>query len=427
MESTNGGAFAGEFVDTPSSQCELNDQILTPAMLSTLPRLDRFILETACEYGGLCPCDVIVGDDPDGVLTDAVLTHMGTYQSVNLYVASRDRYQAAYALLAAAERGLQERVIVAGVDGPLYLPDFFDEHPVEADFVLTHLPKSLEELEYLARSVAGKLSRRRMLAGEIPTMTFIGGGNTKHMTRRQNEVLAGVARSVHATRGSGKFRCLVAKHPAEQVRRYRPPRTETEAGTIWGIGGVFGGASEDHGGRMLTGAAIRLLRGWVTGDDADASPPAPLHVLDLGCGNGQVSLGVLHALRDHLGSPENPALHVTATDVAADAVVSAQRTLKPYDAHATVTWGDAAKALPGESVDVVLLNPPFHEGAAVDASLADNLVAAAARVLRPGGVLLLVHNSHLRYRPLVGRTFGGPSALTEVARDRRFTVLRAQK
>ena len=75
-------------------------------------------------------------------------------------------------------------------------------------------------------------------------------------------------------------------------------------------------------------------------------------------------------------------------------------------------------------VDLVVLNPPFHDGTAVDATLVQDLLDAAARVLRPGGELWLVHNSSLRYRAELARRIG---SVRERARDRRFTVLSARR
>src|SRR5699024_12851282 len=70
----------------------------------------------------------------------------------------------------------------------------------------------------------------------------------------------------------------------------------------------------------------------------------------------------------------------------------------------------------------VLRNPPFHDGTVVDATLVQGLLDAAARVLRLGGQLWFVHNSHLRYRAELTRRFGD---VRQRARDRRFTVLSA--
>jgi 16S rRNA (guanine1207-N2)-methyltransferase len=67
----------------------------------------------------------------------------------------------------------------------------------------------------------------------------------------------------------------------------------------------------------------------------------------------------------------------------------------------------------------VLLNPPFHVGAAVHDGVARTLFVEAARVLKNGGELWTVSNSHLRYRPTLERVVG---STRQVSRDPKFTV-----
>jgi 16S rRNA (guanine1207-N2)-methyltransferase len=83
---------------------------------------------------------------------------------------------------------------------------------------------------------------------------------------------------------------------------------------------------------------------------------------------------------------------------------------------------DALEAVPDGWAELILLNPPFHSGAAVHAGVAHRLIRACRRALAPGGELRIVFNSHLQYRPLVEREIG-PSR--QIARDRTFTVLSA--
>lgn len=234
------------------------------------------------------------------------------------------------------------------------------------------MPKSLGRLDYLARSIAG--------AG-FDQVTMVLGANNKHLARSMNTVLGESFTDVAASLGRGKFRCLVASGPK--------PVTYTPASSreLVAIGGVFSGTKPDLGGELLR-----------------ASLPASLgRYLDLGCGNGSVSRGLQGA--------------VMATDSDADAVLSA----RAIGLH--VTWDDAGSALADSSFDTIALNPPFHDGTTVDATLVQHLLDAAARLLAPGGSLYLVHNSHLRYRAEVERRF---DAVEEVARDARYTVLRAR-
>ena len=71
------------------------------------------------------------------------------------------------------------------------------------------------------------------------------------------------------------------------------------------------------------------------------------------------------------------------------------------------------------SADLVVLNPPFHSGAAVHPGVSTALFEGAARVLRPGGELWSVWNSHLAYRPTLERIVG---PTRQILRTPKFTV-----
>jgi 16S rRNA (guanine1207-N2)-methyltransferase len=85
----------------------------------------------------------------------------------------------------------------------------------------------------------------------------------------------------------------------------------------------------------------------------------------------------------------------------------------------SVVRDDGLSLQPDQSADLVVLNPPFHVGATVHSGLAAKLFRDAARVLRPGGELWTVYNSHLSYRPTLQRVVG---RTLEVVRNDKFTV-----
>ena len=66
-----------------------------------------------------------------------------------------------------------------------------------------------------------------------------------------------------------------------------------------------------------------------------------------------------------------------------------------------------------------MLNPPFHIGAVVHTGPAHRMFSDAARVLRPGGELWTVFNSHLGYRQALARIVG-PTEL--VTHNQKFMV-----
>jgi len=115
-----------------------------------------------------------------------------------------------------------------------------------------------------------------------------------------------------------------------------------------------------------------------------------------------------------------PALQVLATDVSAGAVASTTATIAANGlTNVTVLRDDALSTQPDDCTDLVVLNPPFHDGTKLDTVTASKLFAAASRVLRPGGQLVTVYNSHLGHRAELDRIVG---ATRQLSRTTKFTV-----
>jgi 16S rRNA (guanine1207-N2)-methyltransferase len=67
-------------------------------------------------------------------------------------------------------------------------------------------------------------------------------------------------------------------------------------------------------------------------------------------------------------------------------------------------WFDVRKPLQKE-FDVILTNPPFHQGRADEPELGQQFIETAALALRPGGRLLMVANQHLPYEGILKQRF----------------------
>lgn len=87
-------------------------------------------------------------------------------------------------------------------------------------------------------------------------------------------------------------------------------------------------------------------------------------------------------------------------------------------------WHDVAGGLPQAGYDVVVSNPPFHQGRADDPDLGRAFIAAAAKALRPGGRFWLVANRHLAYERALA---GGFAGVREVVEAEGFKVIEAVK
>lgn len=143
-----------------------------------------------------------------------------------------------------------------------------------------------------------------------------------------------------------------------------------------------------------------------------AAPLAPgARACDLGCGGGALGMALLAR-----GAPS-----CAFVDENLLALAAARRNLQVNGLlpRAALFAVDATAGVPGGPHDLVVCNPPFHDGPATDRGLGRALVRAAWAALAPGGRLLVVAHRFLRYEAEV------PS-LTEVAGDRSFRVLAAQ-
>ncbi len=156
----------------------------------------------------------------------------------------------------------------------------------------------------------------------------------------------------------------------------------------------------------------RLLMPHVCQSASDL--PEDARVLDLACGNGVLGLAALAA---------NPALDMTFTDVSSQAIASVTRLLgqNALTDNAHLHFADGIPTDAG-LFDLILLNPPFHEGGVVGDQIALRLFDQASRHLKPGGRLLIVGNRHLGYHRSLRRFF---PIVSQLDANPKFVVLTA--
>ncbi|MCK2023253.1 methyltransferase [Microbacterium sp. kSW2-24] len=358
-------------------------------------------LALAVERGVAGPEVAVIGDEYGAItlaLTDAGLRGIRVHHD-----------------LATGRRALDRNAADLGIDG--FVAHELDRSLLDgARLVLLQLPKALAELEEIADAVA------RWAA---PDAVLVAGGRVKHMTIAQNEVIGRSFGIVQAQRAERKSRLVIASDPKEvPVARPFPVMATHDGLTLVAHGGAFAGAKLDIGTRVLLdvlrGGALRLASRSLSEERSDETkgaqePTKGAQVLDLGCGTGALAVSYARA---------HPDARVIATDRSAAAVASARATVVANGVadRVTVTHDDAASEVPTASVDVVLLNPPFHLGASVHTGAATRLFEASARVLRPGGELFTVFNSSLGYRAELTRLIGPTEQLH---RTPKFTVTRS--
>lgn len=322
--------------------------------------VSAIVLAEAGDLGAV----VLVIDDQQGVLSRAALDR-----------GSR--------VLAACDDVREEQALPAGVK-PVDLtaePDLG-----EVSTVLWRLPKAVGAVEDVAEVLALRCR---------DDVQVFGGARVKHLVPAMNDALRRSFGEVSASRGHSKSRVLRASRPHATARTYPRLSRNVELGlTIAGHGGVFSAGRLDAGTRLL----LRALR---------HERPMGGRALDLGCGTG-----VIAATLATLG------WDVVATDVSATAIASTRRTAAENSLDLTAIRVDGIPPAI-DSLDLVVCNPPFHVRAAKDSAATFELIEAAGRALRPGGVLWMVYNAHLPYLPA---TFDHVGPTRVVVRDRMYVV-----
>ena len=261
------------------------------------------------------------------------------------------------------------------------------------------------------------------------------------ITKHKQENLANLARAWMALRPGGHLICVggndvgissvekafkgvfdqpasLSKHHCKVLRGLRGNRMPeilsdwAEAGRLqivpslacWSQPGIYNWNKIDAGSALLTQALPDDLYG---------------RAADLGAGWGYLSQQLLQRCQ-----------RITSIDLFEAeglALNAAKANLKPLAAAAAATalrfhWHDVAQGLPPAAFDLVVMNPPFHDGKAVDIELGRAFITSAAQALVPGGRLFMVANRQLPYEETLNTAFSAQTMLHENA---TYTVLSA--
>jgi 16S rRNA (guanine1207-N2)-methyltransferase len=141
-------------------------------------------------------------------------------------------------------------------------------------------------------------------------------------------------------------------------------------------------------------------------------------VIDLGCGNGVVGL---------IAAERNPGARLHFVDESFMAVASARENFHlnlGEEREAQFHVGDALSDFPADSADIILCNPPFHQGSAVGDHIARRMFSQSRKVLRPEGELWVIGNRHLGYHKTLHKIFGNSEL---IASNAKFVILRARR
>lgn len=168
--------------------------------------------------------------------------------------------------------------------------------------------------------------------------------------------------------------------------------------------------------------SLTTLPGVFAGDKLDAGTalllehfdvPAGSRVLDVGCGVGVIGIAAARTGASAVDLIDANLLAVAATNE------NLKRLLIP---NARAFASDVYDAVGDEGYDLIVSNPPFHQGKVVDHTVSDRLIREAPRHLASNGSVLVVANAFLDYGKRMSDVF---RQVETIAATRRYHVISA--
>lgn len=234
-------------------------------------------------------------------------------------------------------------------------------------------------------------------------------------------IAADMAKNIHTStlelfeRCLGKTRTSLAKKKARLI-------FTTVDKSLPAIAFVYPRTIEHHGLKLVNYAGVFSRQKIDIGTRFFLEHLPDLHqqkgdVIDLGCGNGALGLFLAKL---------NNQIRLTFVDESFMAVQAAKESwlANKLDDRAKFVVNDCLTGFAPDSADVVICNPPFHQGNTVGDHIAWRMFQQSRGVLRKGGELRIIGNRNLGYHAKLKCLFG---RCTTVASNSKFVVLSARK
>ncbi len=262
------------------------------------------------------------------------------------------------------------------------------------DFVLIQLPKNMSYFEDILATLS-----QRLKTGSMVICTSM----VKHMAPMSFDLLQKYIGPTTTSLAKKKARLIFAPFEKASQKSPYPKEVKIEGfdKTFTNFSNLFSREKLDIGTRFFL----------------EHIPQGPFErILDLGCANGIV--GIKAKLL-------NPKATILFSDESAMAIQSAKTNFhKMTGSEAELYWTNCFENQPKDSVDLVLCNPPFHQQSTVGDFIAWEMFKDAHAVLKPGGKIRIIGNSHLGHQMKLKKLFG---SFKMIATNDKFMICEAQK
>lgn len=264
----------------------------------------------------------------------------------------------------------------------------------DSDTLIYYWPKNKPEAQFQLMNILSLLP--------LGTDIFVVGENRSGV-RSAEQILADYCplNKVDSARRCGLYHGRLEKQPAFDATAFGDSYTLDDL-TIHTLPGVFSRDGLDSGSQLLLSTLTPHTKG---------------KVLDIGCGAGVLSA----VLASH-----SPKVRLTLCDVSAPAVEASRATLAANGFEGDVFASNVFSEVTGR-YDMIISNPPFHDGLQTSLEAAQTLIRGAVRHLNSGGELRIVANAFLPYPQVLDETFGFHEVLAQTGRFKVYrTVMTRQ-
>ena len=264
----------------------------------------------------------------------------------------------------------------------------------ESDTLIYYWPKNKPEAQFQLMNLLSLLP--------VGTDIFVVGENRSGV-RSAEQMLAEFAplNKVDSARRCGLYHGRLEKQPTFDAQAFWD-EYHLDGLSIKTLPGVFSRDGLDVGSQLLLSTLTPHTKG---------------KVLDVGCGAGVLAA----VLASH-----SPKVRLTLCDVSAPAIEASRATLAANGFEGDVFASNVFSEVTGR-FDMIISNPPFHDGLQTSLEAAQTLIRGAVRHLNSGGELRIVANAFLPYPAVLDETFGFHEVIAQTGRFKVYrTVMTRQ-
>ena len=264
----------------------------------------------------------------------------------------------------------------------------------DSDTLIYYWPKNKPEAQFQLMNILSLMP--------VGTDIFVVGENRSGV-RSAEQMLAEYAplNKVDSARRCGLYHGRLEKQPSFDAESFWD-EYQLDNLTIKTLPGVFSRDGLDVGSQLLLSTLTPHTKG---------------KVLDVGCGAGVLAA----TLASH-----SPKVRLTLCDVGASAVEASRATLAANGFEGEVIASNVFSEINGR-FDMIISNPPFHDGMQTSLDAAQTLIRGAVRHLNSGGELRIVANAFLPYPAVLDEMFGFHEVIAQTGRFKVYrTVLTRQ-